>query len=85
MKRGLPGGINQADVNDPYIQEMASFAVGALDGINYPLISLYRKRIHRILEASQQVCSLLICIVAVVYCTVSQHSSFNPVHLIFGT
>jgi hypothetical protein len=61
----VAGGITQADVNDPYIQGIVSFALGALDGSDP---STFRRRIHRILEASQQVCLLLICIVAVVYC-----------------
>jgi hypothetical protein len=58
------GGITQADVNDPYIQEIASSALAEIDGRSN---ALYRQKVLRIVEAQQQVCLLLICIIAVVY------------------
>jgi hypothetical protein len=63
-RQGLLGGINQADVSDPYIQEIADFALAEIDSRSN---SRYRQKITRIVEAQQQVCLLLICIVSVVY------------------
>jgi len=63
----LPGGITQADVNDSYIQEIASSALAEIDGRSN---ALYRQKVLRILDARQQVCLVLICIVVVVYCIV---------------
>ena len=61
------GGIDQADVNDPYIQGIASSALAEIDGRSN---AHYKQKILRIVEARQQVCLLLICTVAVVYCIV---------------
>jgi len=61
------GGISQADVNDSYIQEIASFALAEIDGRSN---ALYRQKILKIVEAQQQVCLVLICILLVVYCSV---------------
>ena len=63
----MTGGITQADVNDPYIQEIASFALAEIDGRSN---ALYRQKILRIVEARRQVCCILICFRAVVYCIV---------------
>ena len=59
------GAITQADVNDPYIQEIASSALAEIDGRSN---ALYRQKVLRIVEAQQQVWLLLICILAVVFC-----------------
>jgi uncharacterized alkaline shock family protein YloU len=67
VKRSVPGGINQADVSDPYIQEIASSALAEIDGRSN---ANYKQKILRIVEARKQVCVLLICTVAVVYCIV---------------
>jgi hypothetical protein len=69
MEKQLPlvGGAAQADVNDSYIQEIASFALAEIDGKSD---APYRQKILRIVEARRQVCLLLICIVVVVYCIV---------------
>jgi hypothetical protein len=56
----LLGGITQADVSDPYIQEIANAASAEVDGISN---ALYRQKVVRIVEARKQVCLLLICIV----------------------
>ena len=61
------GGINEGDSNQTFIQEIADVALAYFEeGNTYD----NRLRITSILEARQQVCLLLICIVAVVYCTV---------------
>jgi hypothetical protein len=54
-----------ANVSDPYIQEIAS---SALLEIDWRSNDSYRQTVIRIVEARKQVCLLLICIVAVVYC-----------------
>ena len=56
-----------ANVSDPYIQEIASSALLEIDWISN---DIYRQNVIRIVEAQKQVCLLLICIVAVVYCIV---------------
>jgi hypothetical protein len=66
-RQGLPGGVTQANVSDPYIQEIASSALAEIDGRSN---ALYRQKVLRIVEARQQVFLLLICIIAVVYCIV---------------
>jgi hypothetical protein len=53
----LVGAPAQADVSDPYIQEIASAAVAEVDRRSN---ALYRQRIIRIVEAQQQVCFVLI-------------------------
>jgi len=46
------GGVAPADVNDPYIQEIAKFSVAELDkGTN----ALYQRTIVRLIEAKKQV------------------------------
>ena len=60
------GGINEGDSNQPFIQEIDVALAYIEDTSTYD----NRLRITNILEARQQVCLLLICIVAVVYCTV---------------
>jgi hypothetical protein len=67
VKRSVLGGINQADVNDPYIQGIASSALAEID---WRSNANYKQKILRIVEARQQVCVILICTVAVVYCVV---------------
>lgn len=67
MKRNVLGGINQADVNDSYIQEIASSALAEIDMRSN---AHYKQKILRIVEAQKQVCLLLICTVAVIYCIV---------------
>ena len=77
MKRqglgALPGGTTQTDVNDPYIQQIASSALAEIDGRSN---ALYKQKVLRIVEAQQQVCLLLICIIAVVYCIVYYSNIF---------
>jgi len=54
----------EANVSDPYIQEIAISALLEIDWISN---DSYRQKVIRIVEAQKQVCLLLICIVAVVY------------------
>ena len=61
------GAPYQADVNDPYIQEIASSALAEIDGRSN---AVYKQKVLRIAEARKQVWLLLICIIAVVYCIV---------------
>jgi len=56
-----------ADFCDPFIRGIISYALGA---INWRSNSFYRQRVVRVLEVQRQVCFLLICIIAVVYCIV---------------
>jgi len=63
----LPGPFTQANSSDPYIQEIAN---AALFEIDWRSNSYSRQKILRIVSAQMQVCPLLICIVAVVYCFV---------------
>jgi len=51
------GGITQADVNNPYIQEITTSALAEIDGQSN---ALYRQKVLRIVEAQQQVCLLII-------------------------
>ena len=58
------------DVNDNYIQGIASSALVEIDW-RTNLYTKSRQKIIRIVQAQkQQVCLLLICIIAVVYCIV---------------
>ena len=63
----MPGHFNQADVDDPYIQGIASAASAEID---WRSNGYYRQRLIRIVEAQKRICLLLICIVAVLYCIV---------------
>jgi hypothetical protein len=63
----LAGAPSPADVNDPYIQEIASTALAEIDGRSN---ALYRQKVVRIVEAQKQVHFVLSCIVAVVYSVV---------------
>jgi len=51
----LTGASAQADVNDPYIQEIASSALAELDRRSN---ALYRQKVVRIVEAQKQVISM---------------------------
>ena len=56
MKRrasSLTGAPVQADINDPYIQEIANAALAEVDGRSN---ALYRQKVVRIVEAKKQVC-----------------------------
>jgi hypothetical protein len=61
-----PGAPAQADVSDPYIQEIASAALVELDRRSN---ALYKQKIVRILNAQQQVCFVLICIF-ILFCSI---------------
>jgi hypothetical protein len=51
-RRALAGGLSAADINDPYIQEIAKFSVAEMDkGSN----ALYHRTIVRLIEARKQV------------------------------
>ena len=66
-RQPLVGAPTYVDVNKPYIQELASFALAHIDGIsNHD----YRMKIVRIVTAQEQVCLLLVCIIAIVCCVV---------------
>ena len=56
----LTGAPAQADITDPYIQEIANTASAEVDGRSN---ALYRQKLVRIVEAQKQVCIVLICIV----------------------
>ena len=56
----LAGAPVQADISDPYIQEIANAALVEVDGRSN---ALYRQKVVRIVEARKQVCIVLICIV----------------------
>jgi hypothetical protein len=56
----VPGAPYPADVNDPYIQEIANAALAEIEGRSN---ALYRQKVVRIVEAQKQVCFILICIV----------------------
>jgi len=58
----LTGAPIQADISDPYIQEIANAALAEVDGRSN---ALYRQKVVRIVEAQKQVCIVLICIVTV--------------------
>jgi len=49
----LTGAPVQADINDPYIQEIANAALAEVDGRSN---ALYRQKVVRIVEAKKQVC-----------------------------
>jgi hypothetical protein len=66
LPQALPGAFPQA-VSDPYIQNIANDALIELD---WRSNAYSRQKIVRIVQALQQVCFVLICIVAVVYCIV---------------
>ena len=51
----LTGAPNQADVSDPYIQEIASAALAEVDRRSN---ALYRQKVVRIVEAQKQVISI---------------------------
>jgi hypothetical protein len=66
----LPLGTTPADVNDDYIQGIASSTLAEIDW-RTNAYTKSRQKIIRIVQAQkQQVCLLLICIIAVVYCIV---------------
>lgn len=56
----LTGAPYEADISDPYIQEIANTALVEVDGRSN---ALYRQKLVRIVEAQKQVCIVLICIV----------------------
>jgi hypothetical protein len=61
VKRGagiLTGAPIQADINDPYIQEIANTALAEVDGRSN---ALYRQKVVRIVEARKQVCIVQRC------------------------
>jgi hypothetical protein len=62
----LVGAPAQADVSDPYIQEIASAALVELDRRSN---ALYKQKIVRILNAQRQVCFVLICIF-ILFCSI---------------
>ena len=55
----VTGGVFSAEVDDPYILQMANFGVSELDRSTN---SLYRQCIVRLISASKQVCMILIYI-----------------------
>ena len=56
----LKGAPVQADISDPYIQEIANTALAEVDRRSN---AHYRQKLVRIVEAQKQVCIVFICIV----------------------
>jgi hypothetical protein len=59
----LTGAPIQADISDPYIQEIANTALVEVDGRSN---ALYRQKVVRIVEAQKQVCIVTV-VCSIVY------------------
>jgi hypothetical protein len=63
----LVGAPTQADVNDPYIQEIASAALAEVDRRSN---AIYRQKVVRIVNAQKQVC-LVMFLIILVMCSIT--------------